>query len=309
MTNEVFTVRENTPRRLYTKVYNDFLRSPILTANERLVYIALKAFVSYGQDEGEIFPSLDTLREYTALSPKTIIKTINGLIEKGAVKKKRQGLTKPNIYTLYDSPDMWVAESAEDMREISEEVIHGSTEQLIKELERRGLEVTVTKKEPVSAAVQSTETGVNEINCNIWYDGDNPPKSNTRVEEIHCQEFLTIEDVKSLYDYDVLASKDGVDVDDADMVMDVLYDALTTSKPTIRVGGEDRPTSVVVSKLRKLTYAEILYAIDQFNSSNTDIKNHRAYLLTILYGAREQMRLDYNNQVQRNLYGGSESPP
>ena len=44
---------------------------------------------------------------------------------------------------------------------------------------------------------------------------------------------------------------------------DVLYDALNTQKPVIRVMGEDKPAAVVKSRLLKLDRLDIDYAIEQ----------------------------------------------
>lgn len=46
-----------------------------------------------------------------------------------------------------------------------------------------------------------------------------------------------------------------------------------------------------------------MYAIDKYTGQTERIKNPTAYMLTLLYNAREQMRLDITNQVQHDLYG------
>lgn len=59
---------------------------------------------------------------------------------------------------------------------------------------------------------------------------------------------------------------------------------------------------VVISKLMKLDYSEIMYAIDKFAEQTERIKNPTAYMLTLLYNAKEQMNLDITNQVQHDMY-------
>lgn len=56
--SETFKVQLSVPERQYVKVYQDFLSSELLSAEEKLVYIALKSFVSYGSDEGKVFLSV-----------------------------------------------------------------------------------------------------------------------------------------------------------------------------------------------------------------------------------------------------------
>ena len=80
----------------------------------------------------------------------------------------------------------------------------------------------------------------------------------------------------------------------------ILYDTLNTTKKTIRIAGENLPAMVVIGKLMKLTRDEILYSIRMFNESVSEIKNHRAYMLTILYRAKEQYALNIQNQISRS---------
>lgn len=90
-------------------------------------------------------------------------------------------------------------------------------------------------------------------------------------------------------------------------MMCVLHTILNTTKQTIRVGGEDKPSKVVIGKLMKLTYSGIMYAIQKYNEQTDRIKNPTSYMLTLLYNAEEQMRLEITNQVQHDL--NSWKPP
>ena len=84
---------------------------------------------------------------------------------------------------------------------------------------------------------------------------------------------------------------------------DVLYDALNTQKPVIRVMGEDKPAAVVKSRLLKLDRLDIDYAIEQYKKQVTKVRNHKAYMLTVLYQAKAQSDLDISNQVMYDFYG------
>lgn len=86
-------------------------------------------------------------------------------------------------------------------------------------------------------------------------------------------------------------------------VRDVLYDALNTRKATIRVMGEEKPAAVVKARLLKLNRVDIDYAIAQYKKQVTKVRNHKAYMLTVLYLARSQGELDISNQVMHDLYG------
>ena len=87
---------------------------------------------------------------------------------------------------------------------------------------------------------------------------------------------------------------------------DVLYDALNTQKPVIRVMGEDKPAAVVKSRLLKLDRLDIDYAIEQYKKQVTKVRNHKAYMLTVLYQAKAQSDLDISNQVMYDFYGAGQ---
>ncbi len=59
---------------------------------------------------------------------------------------------------------------------------------------------------------------------------------------------------------------------------------------------------IVIGKLMKLDYSEIMYCIEKYSEQTERIKNPTAYMLTLLYNAKEQMNLDIANQVQHDMY-------
>ena len=299
MAEDRIQVQLATPERRYVKVYNDFLSTANLTTEEKIVYIALKSFVTYGQDEGQAFPSMETLCRLTSMSRPRATRAITSLIRKGVVKKKRRGLTKSNIYTLYDNAAMWTAESEEEMHDLAESSITLSSQEMIEELKRRGaVEIVTEKKEPASGTDQSSEASTSFDKLNIVLT-----TYNSTTDTSGCQERYSLANVRELFDYAVLINDKRCSTSDLDSVMNILHDTLNSTKSTIRVSGENKPAMVVIGKLMKLSYEEILYAIRKFNERTDRISNPRAYMLTILYNAREQMNLDITNQVQHDMYG------
>ncbi len=112
--------------------------------------------------------------------------------------------------------------------------------------------------------------------------------------------------VNSWYDYEDLIKMTSSDRKRINLVMNILYDTLNSTKRTIRISGEDKPASVVKGRLLKLNCGDILYALEKYDEQTTKIRNHRAYLLTVLYLAKEQQELDIQNQVQHDMYGKKE---
>lgn len=297
MTIDRMEVRSSVPVRKFVRVYKDFLESETLTAEEKLVFIALKSFVEFGRDEDEVYPSMATICKITGMSRPRATRTINSLVSKGIVKKQRRGLTKPNLYTIADYPSMWSAEGVEERRQLLDTEIPYTSDQLISELVRRGVlteEAVAEKKiEPQSAATDSDPDG----RLSIFSTINNITNKNKERQE------YTMKYLQELYEYDVLVQRQEYGTDELDSVLDIIYDALNTTKDTIRINGEEKPAAVVRSKLLKLDATDIEYAIEKFRSVTDRIKNPKAYMLTILYGAKEQRNLDVTNDVSHDLYG------
>ena len=103
--------------------------------------------------------------------------------------------------------------------------------------------------------------------------------------------------------YNDMLVQEPLEKDIIDTFFHYLHGAVNTTKNTIRVNGEDKPSAVVVSVLLKLNYFDFLYAIQKYRQNTTKINNHGAYIITLLYNAKAQNEADITNQVQHDLYG------
>ena len=295
MGTEHFEVQLAKPERDFVKVYKDFLNSTVLSVEEKMVYIALKSFVSYGHDSGNVFPSMDTLCKLTSLSKPRATRTIKKLAEKGIVQKTRRGLTKSNLYTVIDLPAMWGAETVEELRDLAELKIEHSTEELLAELERRGIKI-IKEKEP-----DTTEPTKDQLNQALQLNQFDMINTTINAPKSQATELYSMEQIKAYYEYEVMIHDYPYQKNDVDAVMNILHTALNTSKPTVRIAGEDKPSMVVVGKLMRLTYSGIMYAIEKYKQQTERIKNPTAYMLTLLYNAEEQMNFDVANQVKHDM--------
>lgn len=126
-------------------------------------------------------------------------------------------------------------------------------------------------------------------------------KDNTNKSKSQELERYTIDQIHQLFNYDVMLQENPYRKNDIDSAMSVLYTAMNTTKATIRVAGEGKPTMIIISKLMKLDKESIMYALDRFSEQTERIKNPTSYLLTILYFAPEQFHLDIQNQVSHDM--------
>lgn len=281
-------IESATDQRQFTMVYNDFIESEVLKADEKMIFIALKRFAD---DKGNCFPSLNKLVTVTGYSKRKVQDLIKNLEEKGVIGKENRERTDggkgSNLYSLFDYAGMWKIKKKEDVKKLSEEMAEA---RMIEILTAKGY--SITKKEVASDPTK--EHKQLSYDTYLTNGNDTPQQSKS-------QEKYTLEQVRVFYDYDVMISDRPADKADIDSVIDILYDTLNTAKDTIRVNGEDKPATVVISKLMKLNFHDVFYAIDKYKEQTERIKNPKAYILTLLYGAKEQYNLDITNQVQHDM--------
>lgn len=277
----------------FTMVKNSIIDSEeILNEHEKILYVVL---LRYGD---KAFPSLTTLSKKCGFSKKTAQRTINTLIEKGLLKKKNRMSKKngntSNIYTLLDNDKIWRS-SKENLKENLEMAI---LDEAVKIVEAAGLKVLDKEKElvcePTKAHTQATK--LNQANIN---------NNNITIPKSQDLERYTLDQIKQLFDYNIMIQDNPCLQQDLDSVMDVLYTAMNTTKATIRISREDKPAMVVISKLMKLHKESIIYAIEKFREQTERIKNPASYMLTTLYNAPEQFYLDIQNQVSHDMTYGN----
>ena len=247
----------------------------------------------YADSEQKCFPSINTLCKVSGKSNKTVIRALKGLEEKHLLKKETR-ITKngqsSNLYTLYDFESIWEAESIEQVPKIVDTEI--KRKQLY-ELARELNYIVMEEKEPTSAPTKVTDVDQNE---NSSYMN----KDNTKQAKSQELERYTMSDIKMLYEYDSLIVQYPAKQTDIDVVFDILYDTLNSTKQMTRVCGDDKPTMAVIGRLMKLQPDDLIYSIDKYHEQTDRIKNVKGYLLTILYNSREQNHLDIMNLGHHN---------
>ena len=288
-------IRLATEQRPFIMVYKDFLESKFLdNYYQKLVYIYLKKFTD---SKNKCYPSVKTISKQSGISINKVKSTLKELEEKGVfVKENRSrsdGGKSSNLYTLYDYRELWCSSSSDETEVINDEL---EDRRMIEALESRGY-VVIKEKEPESAApVKVTaETDTQKINQVDRIDFTTDSKKSQSLER------YTLDEIKQLYDYEIMTYDNPLLQDNIDSVMEILHTAMNSTKPKIRISGEEKPTMVVIGKLMKLNKESIVYAIEKFQEQTERIKNPTSYMLTILYNAPEQYRLDIENRVAHDM--------
>lgn len=285
-------IRGATDQRPFIMVYQDFLESDLLdNYYQKLIYIYLKKFAD---SNNQCFPSIKKLSNLTKIGATKVKQTLVELEEKGVISKanrsRADGGKSSNLYTLYDYSEIWGVGSSEDVAAVAEEV---SEAKMVAALRAKGYTVQKEKELESSSTDQSNDEPSTQLNQ--YVTNKNTPKT------AKSQERYTLEEVKALFDYPILLEWEPENQADIDAVMNILHDTLNETKATIRVSGQDKPAMVVIGRLMKLNYEELLHALHKYQAQTGDIKNPAAYMLTLLYHAKEQYGLELTNKVQQDL--------
>ena len=112
------------------------------------------------------------------------------------------------------------------------------------------------------------------------------------------------ESVREQIEYDLIIGEDGYDRELVDEAVAQMVEAICSTKPNIRVAGENRSADVVRSRLLELNRFHVEFVLDCMKENTTEIRNIRAYLLTALYNAPFSMGSYYAAKVRHDMKGG-----
>lgn len=144
---------------------------------------------------------------------------------------------------------------------------------------------------------QSIHQSINHINPSA---GNKQPETKqpqpTDAYEIYRQL------IKDNIDYDCLCF-DKYRKEDVDEIVELMLEAVCSTKKRLRINSEDTPAAVVKSRLLKLDYSHIEYVLDTLKTNTTKVHNIRNYLLTTLYNSYTSISHYYQAEVNHDMYG------
>ncbi len=85
--------------------------------------------------------------------------------------------------------------------------------------------------------------------------------------------------------FDLLLQDFPYEQDTLTEILEIIVDTVCTTKPTIRVSGDNKPAEVVKSQFLKLDSEHIKFVMESLSQNTTRIRNMRQYLLATLYNA------------------------
>ncbi|MEQ2371498.1 DUF6017 domain-containing protein [Blautia sp. CLA-JM-H16] len=246
----------------------------------------------------------------------------------GLIEKKRLGLGKPNVIYVKNfilkekcSPEQR-GKAPENLGNTQNSENHNSrivktTNQELPESQFKNDEnhtsriVEITTQEVPNSQSNNTdinntdfnETDFNEIDSIQSYlspsAGEVRPVGEDVIERMETYRALIQENI----DYECFL--DRREKEDVDELIELMVEILMMPDDSVvRIGGADKPLSVVKSRFLKLTYSHIEYVLFSLHRNTSKVANIRAYLLTTLYNSSMTMNHYYQAEVNHDLYGG-----
>ena len=246
----------------------------------------------------------------------------------GLIEKKRLGLGKPNVIYVKKfipkekcSPEQR-GKAPENLGNTQNSENHNSrivktTNQELPESQFKNDEnhtsriVEITTQEVPNSQSNNTdinntdfnETDFNEIDSIQSYlspsAGEVRPVGEDVIERMETYRALIQENI----DYECFL--DRREKEDVDELIELMVEILMMPDDSVvRIGGADKPVSVVKSRFLKLTYSHIEYVLFSLHRNTSKVANIRAYLLTTLYNSSMTMNHYYQAEVNHDLYGG-----
>lgn len=331
----------NAEKRLFVKTYIDFLENGFLTCEEQMVFIALKSFIDVTQCAGTCYKTRASIGQRAKLSEKKVTQAVKGLVKKGVLKRIRQGLTKPNLYEINDIPEMWEANTPEEVRAAAEET---ELEKALRLVKAAGYEVKKEKGLPAAGTTGSQTQNNTQLNVPFLISDSSmseaPAQDNKFTKVDKFEEKYTPEadlkgsetdlktDEKGTADADAAPDPDrprpsGVTYSEEiikdfweydrieapetlkEMAVHVAYKAINTRARTIRINSKEENKDLVISVLTKLDAGQVSFALHQYEEAGRTgkkIGSPERYLLTLLYDSYTHKPLSDIHEANRDGY-------
>lgn len=107
--------------------------------------------------------------------------------------------------------------------------------------------------------------------------------------------------VKENIEQEILLDRHPYDQETIRGIADLIADAVTSRRKTIRLDCQDVPQEIVKSRFLKLNFSHIEYVLERLAKNMTKIRNFKSYLLTVLFNAPVTMGAYYSAEVARDF--------
>lgn len=260
------------------------------TIYQKMMYVMLRQYID---DKKQCFPSVKTLAEECSMSVAKATEVLKELEEKKIITKTSRYLESggqtSNIYTIHDHVKV-------KPKQTKPKPINDS----VPEFEA----LTADKRKEASQVNQADQSNFTQDTSEIdisdlqLHDNtkDEASQAENRTEKVAVQTKHSTDELKKQYDYVAMISENPSKQEYIDICIDIIATTINSKKQTIRIQKEEIPNAKVVDRLLKLTKEDILWVISKYEQQPNQIHSPKAYLLTLLYDAKNQRILDRQNR-------------
>ena len=206
-------------------------------------------------------------------------KLLRELEKFGLIERKRRGLGKPSLVYVKNF-------SAESSKSIFQN----------RDFHDSGGFKSASQDPSKSRCNKTKENDTEMSETDPFYSEESDEMSKrTQLEEYFSQSL----------EIDLLLRLCPDDEDTIYQIMDLLVDTCSTKRKMLRIAGDDKPTEVVRSRLKKLNADHIRFVLDSLAENTAPVRNMKQYLLAMLYNAPTTMNLYYQNKTNHDFARGS----
>ena len=226
-----------------------------------------------------IIYTVQEVQDSLGCADKKATKLLRELEEYGLIERKRRGLGKPDLIYVKN----FSSESSK-------------TPYLNRDNDDSGT-VQNTLQDPAKLRCNKTDRNNTEVSDTdpIYSDENDWMSKRAQLEEYFSQSL----------EVDLLLRLCPDDEDTIYQIVDMLVDTCSTKRKMLRIAGDDKPTEVVRSRLKKLNADHIRFVLDSLAENTAPVRNMKQYLLAMLYNAPTTMNLYYQNKTNHDFARGS----
>ena len=279
------------------------------------------------EDRAYIFFSVEEIMEMLNCGRNKAVNCLKELDQEkgiGLIEKRRIGLGKTNViyvknFSLTEYPDEpAIFDSEKTLENVAERKENTETE--IEEYVEKEPEKPVNTQKfekQTSGSLKNKLQEVSKTNCN------NTEYNNTEFSENESYQYLSEQEkgkgkdriqerneyrqlIHDNIEYEILCQSYGTGR--VEELVELMLDAICSTKTYQQINGEAVPTQVVKSRLLKVGYEHIQYVFFSLDRSTSKVKNIRQYMLTVLYNAPATINQFYDAEVRHDMYWGKDIP-
>ena len=147
-------------------------------------------------------------------------------------------------------------------------------------------------RKPDASYIKSNQTDFSYTDPSILPSGSPPDMG--LMDRFECRR-----EVDEAISYESLCSQ--FSREDVAEIAELIVDVLCSTRPTLRIGGEDLPAAQVKERFYRLDSGHLEYVFDCLRNNTTQIRNIRAYLLTALYNVPTTISNYYQAAAQHDF--------